>query len=185
MSTTTTKPTKAAALAQVQALIAGTEKHFPNGQFTLGNATYTTATLTQALQSLANALSVLNEAHVRVRDAGLALRSTQTNVGPLIRDYKRFLHATFSTASASLADFGLQALKARKPIDSTKRATATAKLRATRTARGTTSKKQKLTVKGDVTSVEITPVKAAPAPSPPAAPAGSTSPAHAPSVSAK
>ena len=46
----TTSNTKAAALAHVQALIAGTQKHFPNGSFTLGNTTYTSASLVQVLQ---------------------------------------------------------------------------------------------------------------------------------------
>ena len=45
-------------------------------------------------------------------------------------------------------------------------------MRATRLARGTTSKKQKLAVKGDVTGVIVTPVThAGPSPSPTAAPA--------------
>jgi hypothetical protein len=35
-------------LALVQGLISGTQKHFPSGSFTLGNVTYTTATLVQA-----------------------------------------------------------------------------------------------------------------------------------------
>jgi hypothetical protein len=64
---------------------------------------------------------------------------------------------------AQLADFGLQPPKARKPLTNEQRAAAVAKLRATRAARGTTSKKQKLSVKGDVTGVQITPVRTAPA----------------------
>src|ERR1700688_2900740 len=107
MSTNTSKPNKATALAQVQALIAGTEKHFPNGSFTLGNAAYTTATLVQALKSLESAIIVLNAAHTSVKDAGMSLRDIESKVGPLIRDYKRFVFATFSTAMQELADFGL------------------------------------------------------------------------------
>jgi hypothetical protein len=66
----------------------------------------------------------------------------------------------------------LQAPKARQPLPTEKRAAATAKLRATRTARGTTSKKQKLAVKGDVTGVTVTPITTPAPASPPAAPAG-------------
>ena len=47
MSTNTSK-SKAAALAHVQALIAGTQKHLPNGSFTLGNTTYTAASLVRS-----------------------------------------------------------------------------------------------------------------------------------------
>ena len=64
-------------------------------------------------------------------------------------------------------------------MDSGTRAVATAKLRATRTARGTTSKKKKLAVKGDVTGVNITPITHAAASSPSAAPAETASGAHA------
>ena len=80
---------------------------------------------------------------------------------PLIREYTSFLRATFSSATAQLGDFGLQAPKVRQPLSTEKRAAATAKARATRAARGTTSKKQKLAVKGDVTGVIVTPVTAA------------------------
>jgi hypothetical protein len=168
----TSKPNKATALARVQALIAGTQKHFPSGSFTLGKTAYTTATLIQALKGLENAITILNAAHASVRDAGTALRDVQSKVAPLMRDYKRFVLATFSTAAQDLADFGLQPPKGRKPLDSQKRAAATAKAKATRTARGTTSKKQKLAVKGNVTGVNITPTTQPMAPpSHPAAPA--------------
>jgi hypothetical protein len=176
MSSTTSKPTRRTALTQVQALIAGTEKRFPNGSFTLGNTAYTTATLTQALQGLASALAVLNAAHASVKDAVLALSGIEAKVDPLMRDYKRFLLATFSTATEALADFGLQPPKARKPLTSEQRTVATVKSNATRAARGTTSRKQKLAVKGDVTGVQITPVTHPSASSPPATPAGSAGP---------
>jgi hypothetical protein len=193
MSTTKLTHNKATALTQVQALIAGTEKHFPNGSLTFGNATHTAAELTQALESLANALAALAVAHVRIKDAGTALSGVEATVGPLVRDYKSFIHATFATAAQTLADFGLKARKAPTPLTSDKRAVATAKLRATRDARGTTSKKQKLAVKGNVTSVQITPVTVTPVTSQSAAPAEPTAPltpgpastVHAASVTAK
>ena len=175
---TNTKPNKAAALAQLQALIAGTQKHFPNGSFTLGNTAYTTATLTQPLQELANAIVALNASHVSTHDAGLTLKAIEAKVRPLVRDYRRFVLSTFSTAPQQLADFGLQPPKAHKPLPTDKRAAATAKLRATRAARGTTGPKKKLAVKGDVTGVEIKPLTTHPATSP------ATSPAATPAANA-
>ena len=172
MSTTTSAKNKAIALTHVQALIAGTQKHFPNWQFTLGNTAYTTATLVQALHSLADAITAVNAAHASVKDGLAALRATDTKVVPLIRANTSFLRATFSTATAQLGDFGLQAPKAHQPLPTAKRAAATAKLRATRAARGTTSKKQKLAIKGDVTGVTVTPVTTPAPASPPATPAG-------------
>jgi hypothetical protein len=143
MSNTTSKKTKTDALAQVRALIAGTQKHYPNGTFTLGNASYTAATLIQGLTDLENALVALNGAHVQLKEAVQTADGIETKVAPVIRDYKRFILATFSTAPQALADFGVQAPKAHTPLNSDQRAVATAKLRATRKARGTTSKKQK------------------------------------------
>ena len=172
MSTITSAKNKATTLAHVQALIAGTQKHFPNGQFTLGNTAYTTASLVQTLQSLADALAALNTAHASLKDGVVALHATATKVEPVIRNYTSFLRATFSTATAQLGDFGLQAPKARQPLPTAKRAAATAKSKATRAARGTTSKKQKLAIKGDVTGVTVTPITAPAASSPPATPAG-------------
>jgi len=185
MSTITSAKNKATALTNVQALITGTEKHFPNGQFTLGNTAYTTATLVQTLQSLADAITALDTAHSAVKDGVAALRAMETKVDPVIRAYVTFLRATFSTATAQLGDFGLQALKARQPLPTEKRAAATAKLRATRTARGTTSKKQKLAVKGDVTGVTVTPITTPSPASPPAAPAGPAPVATAPVATPK
>jgi len=172
MSITTSKQNKATALASVQALITGTQKHFPSGQFTLGNVSYTTVTLVQALQGLADAFTALDAAHASVKDGVAALRASETKVLPLIREYTSFLRATFSNATAQLGDFGLLAPKARQPLSTEKRAAATAKMRATRTARGTTSKKQKLGVKGDVTGVVVTPITAPGPSSPTTAPAG-------------
>ena len=67
MSTITSKQSKASALVHVQALMAGREKHFPNGSFTLGNAAYTTASLVQAFQALADALTVVTAAQGAAR----------------------------------------------------------------------------------------------------------------------
>jgi hypothetical protein len=174
MSSITSTKNKATALAQVQALIAGTQKHFPNGSFTLGNTAYTTASLVQALQGLVDAFTAVNAAHTSAKDAVSALGTMETKMAPLLRDYVNFLRATFSTATAQLGDFGVAALKAHAPLTTEKRAAATAKMKATRLARGTTSKKQKLTVKGDVTGVIVTPVTTAVPPSPPIAVAVTT-----------
>jgi len=182
MSGTTSKPTKAATLARVQALIAGTQKRFPASTFTLGNASFTTASLVQLFQSLADAIAAVNTAQTGARDAVAAMRTVRTNVNPVMAEFTKWLRASFGTAAPALADFGLEPPKARTPMTVEAKAAAVAKRDATRQARGTTSKKQKLAVKGDVTGVVVTPVTApgpaAPAPQPatgtsgtPAAPA--------------
>ena len=176
----------------MQALIAGTQKHFPNGQFTLGNVAYTTATLVSALQSLVDALTAVNTAHAALKDAIAALTATNAKIMPLVQAYRRYVSAAFVNATQELADFGMTPPKARAPRTSAQKAAAAAKLRATRAARGTTSKKQKLTVQGDVTGVQITPITASgnaststPTPPQPAAsPVSTASNAPAPATAA-
>lgn len=181
---TTTKPNKATASALVQALIAGTQKHAPNGSFTLGSATYTAASLIQQFENLENAMTATNAAHVQAKDAVQAQKAVQATVGPLLVAYKRYLQVTLGTGT-QLADYGLQPLRARKPLTSQEQTVAHAKATATRAARGTKGKKQKLAVKGDVTSVNITPVKVAPVTTATAAPAVTSSSANASSVASK
>jgi hypothetical protein len=165
------KLTKAAALAQVLALIAGTQKHFPTGSFTIGNTTYTSASLVQVLQGLANALLARDAAEKGAKDASTAADTAETQVGPIVTAYKRIVVAAFVSSAQTLADFGLAPPKARTPLTAEQKVARAAKAAATRAARGTTSKKQKLAVKGNVTGVTVTPVTApTAAPSPPAQP---------------
>ncbi len=151
------KLTKAASLAQVQALIAGTQTRFPNGTFMLGNSTFTAATLVQLFESLAAATTEANAAETAAKDAVAAMRATQAKVAPVVRDFRRFVLTSFGTTAEPLADFGLPPPKARATRTVEQTAAAAAKLRATRESRGTTSTKQKLALKGKVTGVTITP----------------------------
>jgi ABC-type transporter Mla subunit MlaD len=183
MSNTSSKETKAETLASVQALIAGTNKHFPNGNINFGNATYAASALVQLLQSLADAINATNAAELTAKDALAAEQTATAKVGPVVAGYKRFLHATFANATQPLGDFGLEPYKARTPMTVQKKAAAAAKAKATREARGTTSKKQKLAVKGNVTGIIVTPVTSTPDAAPSAQPAPAPPPAPAPAGS--
>ena len=175
----TTSNTKAAALAHVQVLIAGTTKHFPNGSFTIGNTTYTSASLIQVFQGLVSAALARNVAETGAKDALKAEQATQAQVDPILRAYERLVLVTFAGATQTLADFGLAPPKARTPLTAQQLAARAAKAKATRIARGTTSNKKKLAVKGDVTGVIVTPVTA-PTAAMPASPAPPVTPAPAP-----
>ncbi len=181
MSTTSNRNrTKAAALAQVLALIAGTTKHLPNGSFTFGGVTYTAASLVQFLQGLANALTALGAAEAGAKDALAAERAARNQVGPVLLAYRRFLLLTFANSAQTLADFGLAPPKARAPLTTEQLAAKKAKADATRKARGTTGKKQKLAVKGNVTGVTVIPVTVPAAAAAPASPASPVPPASPP-----
>jgi hypothetical protein len=175
------KQSQAAFFAGVQALIAGIQKHFPNGQFTFGNTVYTTASLVEILQDLVAAYPALSTARLNANDALTALNTKKANATPVIRDLVNFLRVTFRDATTQLGDFGLQAPRARPPMDPESRLAAAAKSRATRAARGTVGSKKKLAIHGNVTGVTVTPntiPAPAPSPSPVApAPAGATTPA--------
>src|SRR5580698_2920098 len=156
----TTNTPKVTLLARVQALIAGTQKHNPNGSFSLLNTAYTTATLVQLLQSLVQALTALAAAQAVAKDAVLATKAARTQVGPVMVAYQQQLRTIYGTATQTLADYGVTPSKARTPRTSAENAAAAAKAAATRKARGTQSKKEKAAVKGNVTGVVVTPVTA-------------------------
>ncbi len=81
----------------------------------------------------------------------MAEQAAQAQVGPILLAFKRLVLAAFANATQTLADFGLTPPKARAPLTAEQLAARAAKAKATRAARGTTSKKQKLAVKGNVT----------------------------------
>jgi hypothetical protein len=162
-------------LARVQALIAGMQKHFPGGSLTLGNVAFTTTSLVQLLQTLANAIVAVDTAKAGARGAVAAMRTVRTNVAPVVSELTKWVRASFGTAAPILADFGLQLPKARTPLTTEAKTAAVAKRNATRQARGTTGPKKRLAVKGDVTGVVVTPVTTPAPASPVAQPATTTS----------
>ena len=164
MSSTTSSKSKASTLAQLQALITGLQKQFPNGQFTLGNTAFTTATLVQALQSLIDAINAVNTAQANAKVAVAALGVTVAKVGPVVLALKRNLLAMFGNATDTLALFGLEPRKAPAPRSGQEIAAAAAKAEATRKARGTLSKKAKSAIKGNVTGISIVPTTSESAP---------------------
>jgi hypothetical protein len=163
---------KADLSTRLQALIAGLQKHFPNGSFTVGNTPYTTAALVQLFTGLLQAIAAVNTAHAALNDAVVAMKATKANVFPIMVGLRGILVRMYRGATQTLADFGIE-LKARTPLTVEQKAAAKAKRDATRQARGTTGKKQKLAVKGDVTGVTITPERVVPAPASPSAQAAS------------
>lgn len=176
MSGTKSLPSsKADVSARLQALIAGLQKHFPTGSFTIGNVPYTTAALVQLFTGLMQAIAAANTAHSALTDAVAAMKATKAQVYPVVTGLRRILVGMYSGATQTLADFGIEP-KARTPLTVEQKAAAKAKRDATRKARGTTSKKQKLAVKGDVTGVTITPVTVAPTPASPPVQAVSNAP---------
>jgi hypothetical protein len=170
MATKTTGKGTVAALAEQ--LIAGTNKHLTSTtQVLLVGVSYTPAQVTQQLQTLVNLRSSVDAAKATVQ-AKLAAEKAQmpalsTFMGALVS----YVKASFGNAPDVLADFGLHPKARAQPTVQAKTAAA-AKRKATRAARHTTGPKQKLSVKGDVQSIVVTPILAG---QPVAAVSGSTS----------
>lgn len=147
MTTKATK-TKAAVLAHVQAVIAGTQKHFPNGTLTFGNATIASADLVKTLQGRIESLTALVAAQKGAKDALTAARATAANVGPTLRAFESFLHASFGSSAQSLADFDLVPRKPRKKATGPENVAKAEKAKVTRAQHGTAAKKPAQPPKG-------------------------------------
>jgi hypothetical protein len=121
-------------------LVAGTQKHTPNGAFTLGSEAYTTATLVQLLQGLAEAIANVDTTRAAWQDALASADDEQAKAVPVLRAYQSMLLATYGNAPATLADYGLVPHKGPTPPSASVKATAVLKREATRTARHTMGK---------------------------------------------
>jgi hypothetical protein len=172
---TTGKVTKVTLAQHVRDLIAGTQKHSPNGQLTLGGEAFTAQTLIQTLQSLGDALSTGDTAKASWQDALKNLADVKAKVRPLLGAYRSWVVATHGNAPATLADFGITPPKARTPLSADQKAAAVAKRKATRAARHTLGPKQKKGIKGTV--LATAPQNSAPPATVPATPSTATTPA--------
>ncbi|MGH7437790.1 MAG: hypothetical protein ACRENE_19100 [Polyangiaceae bacterium] len=145
-----TKDTKKLLLARVDDLIAGTTKHPPGGSLTLGNASFTAASLGQGLEVLSHAIAAADAAKAGWQDALEKMNAARSEWIPVVRDYTAWVKVTYRSAPSMLADFGVAPPKARTPLTVDQQAAAVAKGKATRSARHTMGKVQKKKVKGTV-----------------------------------
>jgi len=160
ITTTTKATTQADTLAQLQGLILGLQKQLPSAEFTLVSTVYTTPALVTALQGSITVLTALNAAHAALKVALAAWDAEDAKMGPVVLALRRTLQSMYADAPDTLLVFGLEPRKVPAPRTTAQKAATAAKAKATRIARGTTSKKQKLTVSGNVTGVTITPITA-------------------------
>jgi hypothetical protein len=156
-----TRNTKASETARAQQLIAGMNKHYSNGpSLTFESATYTPQQIVTGLQTLIALRAAVADARSAVKAKLAAEKEQLPSIEAMMAGLVQFLTLTFSKQPDVLADFGLAQKKTRTPLTVEQKAAAKAKREATRAARGITTKKAKKAVKGDVTGVVVTPVKA-------------------------
>ncbi len=177
---------KVAASTRAEDLGAGTAKHYTNPAQVLAfdGASLAVSGVTAKLQRVVTLRANTEAAQAAAREAVAAEENELPALQAFMTSYTAFVRATFGNSPTVLADFGLAPKKAHTPPSPAAKVAAAAKRKATRAARGTTGPKKKLSVKGNVTGVEITPVTApsaaaSPQPSPqPAANGGSAAPAN-------
>ncbi len=160
MSTTTTTKarTQAETLAQLQGLILGLQTQLPGEKFTLVSTVFTTAALVTALQGTVTALTAVTAAHAALKVTLAAWDAEEATMGPVILALRRTLQSMYANAPDTLVVYGLEPHKVPAPRTAAQKAATAAKALATREARGTTSKKKKSAITGNVTGLTITPI---------------------------
>jgi hypothetical protein len=147
--------------AQAEDMLSGFQKHLASvTSLTLGSVIYTPTQITGALGLLVNLRQAVETAEA-VAKAKLAAEASQAPaLLSLMAALVQYVKLTFSGSPDILVDFGLKPRKARTPMTAEQKAAANAKRRATRKARGITTKAAKQAMVGNVVDVTITPVLA-------------------------
>jgi hypothetical protein len=172
---------KTEAATAVTTIIAGARKRIPNVNQALpvGTSTMTVAAVLGQLQTIVDNRAAVVAAQATAKAKVAAEKAAMPALNVILHAFVAFIRFTFGSDPEALADFGLAPHKVPAPQTAEQKAVAAAKREATRKARGTTSAKQKKSVKGNVTAaLVVTPATPAPAEAPvaPAAPAATTQP---------
>jgi hypothetical protein len=148
----------------VTTIIAGARKRVPNVNQTLpvGTSTMTVAAVLGQLQTIVDNRAAVVAAQATAKAKVAAEMAAMPALDAILVAFEAFIRFTFGSDPEALADFGLAPRKVPAPLTAEQKAVAAAKRKATRAARGTTSAKQKKSVKGNVTAALV--VTPAPAP---------------------
>jgi hypothetical protein len=173
------RPINPLTFEQYQALATGIPKYCPKASFTNASQTLTASQVVKLITSIISASSAVATAKTELTNARLAEQKVVAQNGAIVKAVRANIAAMFSDNATILAAFSIPPKKVRQPRTAAVILAAAAKAKSTREARGTTSKKQKATISGNVTGVTVTPItipSAAPAANPPAALAPATAP---------
>ena len=164
---------------EYQALSNGLLKYCAASTFTIGGQSYTTPQVVTLIGQLQNATVTAATSKSAWKEARAAIVAAEAAEGKTVRGVRDVVALMFNNAPTVLTELAIQPRKMPKPLSAAARAAATAKADATRKARGTTSKKQKATVTGNVTGVNIIPVTGSALSTAPSTPPSTTAPAPA------
>jgi hypothetical protein len=169
---------KGQVVAFAKQMIAGADKHLPKTtQVAFMGGSFTPDQIASKLQTLVDLRSDVDSAQATAKAKIAVETANMPALLTFMSAFVSYVKVVYGTSPDVLADFGISP-KARTPLTVEAKAAAAAKRAATRAARHTMGTRQKKGVKGDVTGIILTPVKApAPTvatPSSPTPPATST-----------
>ncbi len=155
---TTTNRNKATTLSFTEQLSEGVKKNMANTkEVPLLGGTYTVADVLGKLLQIGTLQDAVDAARAVTKQKVAEQRAAM----PPLRNFRSalvtYVKAAYGGQPALLADFGIHP-KTRAPLTVQAKATAAAKRKATRDARGTMGPKQTRAVKGDVVGVSMTPI---------------------------
>jgi len=152
---------RASVVARATQLVAGMVKRLSNVvSFSFASKVYTPAQITAAATLLETLQADVDTAKATLTAKLAAQKAQAPAATSLIDGFAAYVKLTFSESPDVLADFGLTPKKAATKLTTEQQLVAVAKRASTRVNRGTTSKKAKQAIKGDVVNVVTTPVKA-------------------------
>ena len=132
--------------AQVKQLILGIQSHYPSGSQSIpvGGAMFTVTALTQLMQDFVDQRAAVETAKAATKAKVEIERTRAPSQLAVIRAFETVVRGSFGNSADVLAGFGLAPPKAPVPLTAEKKAIAAAKREATRAARHTMGKNQKL-----------------------------------------
>ena len=144
MATTNIKEKKVAVLGRDDKVIAGIQKHLQaTSSLQLAGATYSPADLVKLIQSRASQIAAVTAANATWHAAVAAEKELNTTLTTVIQALRQYALNAYGATSPVLADFGFTAT-VRKPLTPEQNVARAAKAKATRAARHTMGKVQKL-----------------------------------------
>jgi hypothetical protein len=165
----------------MQKIVTASEEHLGGKTVVLQGKLWKSADLVKALQGAIAALHATDALHASWIKAVADEKSTyKTAILPLIKALRAYIVATFGETSQVYIDFGFPQPKPRAKPSIETNSTALQQRRATRKARNTMGKKQRLAIKGVVQPVTAQAAATSPSPAAPSTPA--TTPATAANV---
>jgi hypothetical protein len=135
---------KALTLAEYTGLSAGLLKYCATSTFTIGGKSYSTPQVVALITGLQNAAVTKATAASAAKVAREAVTAAEASDGQVVKGVRNVVELMFSNDPPVLTELAITPRKPPKPLSAAARAAATAKADATRKARGTTSKKQKV-----------------------------------------